>query len=37
MSRRYTGTHTITELCAFWAIVISGFSYLLGGVIRLIL
>ena len=36
MSRRYTGTHTITELCAFWAIVISGFSYLLGGVIRLI-
>lgn len=37
MSGRYTGTHTLTELCAFWAIVISGFSYLLGGLIRLII
>lgn len=36
MSRHYR-TYTVTELCAFWAIVISGFSYLLGGLIRLIL
>ena len=36
MSRRYVGTHTWTEICAFWAIVISGFAYLFGGIFRFI-
>lgn len=34
---RYSKSYTWAEFCAFWAIVISGFSYLLGGLIRLIL
>ena len=35
MSRQYS-SYTVTEVCAFWAIVISGFAYLLGGLIRFI-
>ena len=34
MSKRYYGSHTWTEICAFWAIVISGFAYLFGGIFR---
>lgn len=36
MSRRYS-TSTWTEICAFWAMVISGFAYLFGGAIRFIM
>ena len=36
MSRRYYSTHSWTELCAFWAIVISGFAYLFGGIFKLL-
>lgn len=36
MSRRYYGTHTWTEICAFWAVVISGFTYLFGGIFRFV-
>ncbi len=36
MSRRYYSTHSWTELCAFWAIVISGFAYLFGGIFKLV-
>lgn len=35
MSRRYS-THTWTEICAFWAMVISGFAYLFGGIVNFI-
>ena len=35
MSRQYS-SYTVTEVCAFWAIVISGFAYLLGGLIKFI-
>ncbi len=37
MSRRYSGTHTWTEICAFWAVVISGFAYLFGGIVKLLI
>lgn len=36
MSRRYS-THTWTEICAFWAMVVSGFAYLFGGIIHLLI
>ena len=35
MSRRYS-THTWTEVCAFWSMVISGFAYLFGGILKVI-
>ena len=31
MSRRYYSSSSWTETCAFWAMVISGFAYLFGG------
>lgn len=37
MSRKYYGSHTWTEICAFWAIVISGFAYLFGGVVKFLI
>ena len=37
MSRKYSGSHTWTEICAFWAMVISGFAYLFGGIVRFLI
>ena len=37
MSRKYYGTNTWTEICAFWAMVISGFAYLFGGIVNFII
>lgn len=36
MSRRYS-TSTWTEICAFWAMVISGFAYLFGGILNFLI
>ena len=36
MARRYYTSHSWTEICAFWAVVISGFAYLFGGIFKLI-
>lgn len=35
MSRRYSSSD-VTETCAFWAMVISGFAYLFGGIFNFI-
>ena len=36
MSRRYSSSSDTTEICAFWAMVISGFAYLFGGIFNFI-